>query len=667
MEYKEQVEEKPISEYEKMKRNSCSRFRTFIDTYYAGIVTLVSGVQDSTRDILEQNVLDRNFKFAVPYYSDGTEKIYFSLAFILADAVYRNTDLDTKNIQIKSDNLKATDWCPLLRGAIRHELKTSGFNVVMNDIRKELIDMGHVLTKEVNGETKIVNLINVVRPAEEHDLQDVGLAEITLPYWHEMLANKEEWEDNWEAIEQLKDVLDSLELKRFKVYEFWTYDYFKVGGEYKYTKGCIKFLDCTPYDEAEGIETPLNWEPYVELERFACPDKAKVTNKRRLNMLRKAGLLGPKETEEPLFPYEEQQLIRVPGRKLGMGFYELLRQEAKAFNRTMNEKLRYDELLHKGVLVHTKAPFSSNQKGSGRGLESDIINRIQTGTMISIKSGEKIDRLNLGSLTADFLATADKWFELARKKAGVSETAAGDPLPSSTPATTAAINEKQAKNAFDIVNEQQGIFFERLFTKFKIREIVDDITRDEWTKIIGDPEEFKQLEEAFIENLVNTQIPIAVSEGRIVPQSSELPPEEIEKLKEAVTVLRGRQGDQRMAQFKKAILDEFEFAASIYVINEAFDKQQTLAAIQDAINSVITNPMSELDADKMLEAKMDLMEIDTKSFRKSPERIQQEREMAMMEEAGIPAVNSIGGSPAKATQVEPMAKSFGQNNRVGMR
>jgi hypothetical protein len=328
----------------------------------------------------------------------------------------------------------------------------------------------------------------------------------------------------------------------------------------------------------------------------------------------------------------------------------------------LNEKLRYDELLHKGVIVHTKAPFSSNQKGSGRGLEGDIINRIQTGTMISIKAGEKLDRLNLGSLTADFLATADKWFEIARKKAGVSESAAGDPLPASTPATTAAINEKQSKNAFDIVNEQQGIFFERLFTKFKIKEIIEDITRDEWTKIIGDPEEFKQMEEAFIENLVNTQIPIAVQNGTIVPAGSSMPQEYMDKLKKAVAVLRGRQGDQRMAQFKKAILNDFEFNASIYVINEAFDKQQTLAAIQDAINSVVTNPNSELDADKMIEAKMDLMEVDTKSFRKSPERIAQDRERAMLEAQGGP-----GGSPAKATVGEGMAKSFGQNNRQGMR
>lgn len=108
---------------------------------------------------------------------------------------------------------------------------------------------------------------------------------------------------------------------------------------------------------------------------------------------------------------------------MGMGYYELLRHEGKAFNRTLNEKLQYDEILHKGIIVHTKSPFTSSQKGSGRGLESDVMNRIQSGAVVSIKAGEKLDRLNLGSLTADFIMTAEQWFKLARQKVGVSETA----------------------------------------------------------------------------------------------------------------------------------------------------------------------------------------------------------------------------------------------------
>lgn len=635
---------------------SVSKFLNFINTHSRGNIQLTNDVAYDIRDVIEQNILDRNFKFSVPYYADGEQKIFFSIPYILADTTYRNTDLDTKDIQIKSDNPAALDFSPLLRGAVRQYLKDFGFNETMNDIRKEIIDMGHVLTKEVNDETKIVNLLNIIRPAEIEDLQDGGLAEITFLTWEDMLMNGEQWKDSWDKIEDIKKVADSQQRKTFKVYEWWTMDEFEVGGEKKFTKGCKKYLDCTIYDP-QVSENPDNWTPYIELESFYAPNDTRVKSKSRLKKLKKAGLLIGKD-REPIYPYEEERLFKIPGRWNGMGYYELLRNEGKAFNRTMNDKLRYDELLHKGTLVYTKAPFGSNQKGSGRGLEADIINKIQTGTMLTIKAGEKIDRLNMGSLTADFLASAEKWFQLARQKVGISETSTGERLPSSTPATIGLLNEKQAKNAFDMVNEQQSIFFEKLFNKFKLPEIIDAITQDEWTKIVGDPDELQRMEEAFVDTFVNNSIVNAVKTGKLIPQSSSIPVEDVQRIKKAVQTERGRQGDIRFAQFKKELINNFDFYVTIYVTNEAFDKAIVLNSLQEAINIVSANPLSEIDVNKLVEMKLDLMELNAKNLRKSPEQIQAERQAAIeqsqMEATGIPAVNPIQGE----------AKTFGEANQM---
>jgi len=629
-----------------------TKFVNYISTHAQGTINLTDEVSYNQKDVIKDNILDRNFKFSVPLYSDGDEKTYFSIPYILADAVYRNTDLDTKDIQIKSDNPAAIDWIPLIRGGVRNYLKTSHYEDLMNDIRKELIDMGHVITKEVDDDTKIVSLLNIVRPADSIDIQDGGCAEAVYMSWEQMQSNKEAWGDSWKEVVKLKEIMDSVQRKTFRVYEFWTIDKFKVAGEEKETKGCIKFLDNTMV-EAEVPQDPANWFPYVVLEKFSTPYTETIKGE-RLKKLKKAGLIRGVD-QLPIYPYEEQALIKVLGRWMGMGYYELLRNEGKAFNKTMNSKLRYDDLLHKGVTVHTKAPFGSNQKGSGRGLEADIMNRIQTGTMISIKAGEKIERLNLGTLTADFLATAEKWFELARQKVGISQTAVAQALPSSTPATTAVINEKQAKNAFDIVNEQQGIFFERLFSRFKIKTIIEALTQEEWTKIIGDPDELARMEEAFVQNLVNSKVQEAADLGKFVPEGSSMPPEELDKIGMAVKTMRARQGGQRQAQFKEFkddLIKNFDFFISFYITDNSFDKNAILRAIQEAINSVVQNPMSELDADKLTEAKLDLMNLDISSYRKSPERIRAEREQAIAAAQGGTAVNPV----------ESAAKTFGQNN-----
>jgi hypothetical protein len=632
----------PIPQYSER----VSRFMTFISTNSSMTVNLTNEVSYDQREVIEENILDKNFKFSVPAYSDGTEKVYFSIPYILADATYRNTDMDTKDVQVKSDNYAAVSWIPLIRGAVKNYLKVSMFDEVMNDVRRELIDMGHVITKEVNGETKIVNLLNIIRPAEIMDLQDGGLAEAVYLTWDKMLLNKEEWKDSWDKVLELKKIMDSNQRKTFRIYEWWTVDKF----DGKETKGCIKFLDCSMYD-ATLSDTPDNWTPYVELESFATPYSEIVHNKALLKKLKAQGLA--KGNEIPIYPYEEERLVKVNGRWMGMGYYELLRNEGKAFQKTMNEKLRYDELLHKGVIVHTKAPFAS--KGSGRGIEADVINRIQTGTMISIKSGEKLDRLNLGSLTADFLATAEAWFKLARQKVGVSESALGDRIPSSSTATVAVLSEKNAKNAFDIVNEQQGIFFEKLFTRFKIQEIINNITEDEWTKIIGDPAELQRMEEAFIENLVNASVAEAARTGKILPDTSSLPTETLDQLKQAVQVLRGRQGDLRFAQFQKSMLEDFDLNVSFYFDDRPFDRQVILNSIDATINAIAGNPMSEIDVNKLVEMKADMMGLDVASIRKTPQQIEADRAMAIAAQQPEGAVNPLEQLPGK---------SFGEANQM---
>lgn len=630
-------------------QNSVTKFLNFIQANSQMTVNLTNEVSYDQRNVIEENILDKNFKFSVPYYSDGTEKVYFSVPYILADATYRNTNMDTKDVQVKSDNYEAVSWIPLIRGAVKNYLKVYHFDEIMNDIRRELIDMGHVITKEVMGETKVVNLLNIIRPAEIMDLQDGGLAEATYLTWEQIEENKEEWKDSWDKLLELKKIMDSIQRKTYRVYEWYTVDEFKVAGEKKKTKGCIKYMDCQMFD-ASLADDPDNWQPYLELERFAAPDTERVQSKQRLKKLKALGLIEGKD-QERIYPYEEERLVKVNGRWMGMGYYELLRNEGKAFQKTMNEKLRYDELLHKGVIVHTKAPFAA--KGQGRGIEADVINRIQTGTMISIKAGEKLDRLNLGSLTADFLATAEAWFKLARQKVGVSETALGDRIPSSTTATTSVLNERNSKNAFDIVNEQQGLFFEKLFSRFKIVEIINEITEEEWTKIVGSPEELQRLEEPFIENLVNISVANAAATGMILPESSALPTQELDRLKQAVQVLRGRQGEARFAQFKKSMIADLDFNVSFYFDNRPFDKQVVLNSIQETINTIAGNPMSEIDSNKLIEMKADIMGLDVASIRKTPQQIESDRQMAIQAQQPAGAVNPI----------EMPGKAFGDQNQ----
>ena len=69
------------------------------------------------------------------------------------------------------------------------------------------------------------------------------------------------------------------------------------------------------------------------------------------------------------------------------------------------------------------------------------------------------------------------------------------------------------------------------------------------------------------------------------------------------------------------------------------------------------NPMTEIDMDKPIDIKMELMDLNIAGIRKSPEKIQQERQMAI---AAMQAKGNGGSNPAMPTPELPGSLWTGQ-------
>ena len=169
------------------------------------------------------------------------------------------------------------------------------------------------------------------------------------------------------------------------------------------------------------------------------------------------------------------------------------------------------------------------------------------------------------------------------------------------------------------------------------------------------------MEEPFIDNLVHQGINNAAKTGMISPQASTLPPEQMDKVKTAVKVLRARHGEERPAQIRKEMIKDFPFVARFYITTENFDKVQMLQSLQDAINVVSQNPAIGLDPTKLIEEKLDIIlpNIAIASLRKTPEQLQADRAAAMQ---AMGAVNKA--NPQKAPLPEAPAKAYGQANQT---
>ncbi|MFA6295522.1 MAG: hypothetical protein WC666_03845 [Candidatus Paceibacterota bacterium] len=616
-------------------------FRTYIDQYQEGIVQITPQVSYSLRKVIENNVRLMNGQFEEPYYDDGTRKLFYNIGYIMASTIYKNTDLDTKDIGIRSLTPTSMELIGLYRAAVKANMKNLGYDQFMNDSRWELINQGHVISKEVKGESKLLNLQNIIRPAYSEDIQKDGIMECTLLTWDDMLQHKEDWADNWDMIEELYGRMQSDGIFYFKVYEWWKMDKFMVNGKEQLTKGCVKYIDSTLLTNTLKNEQPSTWQADYELERFATVTTRPIYDKIKKKNLKKQGYLI--NDEEPIFPYEEQHFIKIRGRWMGMGVYELMAGVQEQYNEIMNTKRRYDELNHKGIIVHKQPSF-----GEQRTLTQEFIENLSTGAVIDVSGDEDLQRLDMGNLTIDFLTSADKVFEFARQLTGITAQGTGETLPSSTPATIGVINQQNSKTTFDVLIEQQGIYFKNVFENFKLKQIIEHMDAQEWTSIMGSPEDLNELEELFIENLAYERISAAVMRGEYVKD------EEVDMLVEAIRMERQKQGGNRFAEIKKQMVKNIPVSVEFYITNESFDKNIKVQNMLQMLN----NPLYTGSRTRLEEEILDLLELSGRRYKKTDDERQNEMEMLQANNA---AAGKMGGSQPQIRPALSTAQQMGNN------
>ena len=201
---------------------------------------------------------------------------------------------------------------PLLRMAIVSHLNRTGFNDLIDDVRSDISAFGSVLIKIVDGVPKTVDLRNVVIPPHEDDVQKVGLVEYQFWSYDKCLRHKDDWgNDNWKIVDEVFEKNSVTGIYEIKLIEFWTFQEMKDG---KVHKVCERSIDMSNIDPSI-FDDKDTWKPSVVLETFKTPYKRR----------RATACLRKKYGEyEELFPYLYFPFIKIKGRGLGLGVFEML-------------------------------------------------------------------------------------------------------------------------------------------------------------------------------------------------------------------------------------------------------------------------------------------------------------------------------------------------------
>jgi hypothetical protein len=571
--------------------------REFIERYKNGTVQITSDVKYDLKTEIETNRRLFHSKYKSSKDSAGLNKFFYNVGMILLNSLYNATDIDTKDVSLRSTHWKYNKLVDLVKTRVKTHLRLTRFGTFINKVRANMLKDGTCVVKMVGDHPEVVDLLNYI---DQPSNPGIGACAERFYWDYETVLSKTTDKSKKETIKELYEKMQKDSVSTFTVYEYW--NEFDFDGE-KHI-GCKVYVDSTAYDEQQG-QTKDDWEPYIQIDEFKTPFKKKKDGK----MIE-------------LYPYKKCHFIEVEGRSIGFGVFELIRGIIEHFNELWNIKRKKDRQDLAGTYIHKKGM-------TGSSLTQEFLDNREVGPVISINQDEDIQKLPVDKFTADILASADKLFEYARMIVGANAVGVGETLPSSMPATTAGIMATQQKTTYDVIVEQMALFLSDFFEDFYLDVIIDKTDKEEWAMCIGDPQELEELDRFFAEQAVYRQLEQMKQSPQLMMMLQD-PFAEEQFIQEQVSLVLEQlkqQGDSRFVQLKKKLLSQLDYIVEININNETFDRN---SQIQNIL-AVAGNPLYLGSREKLFNTVLDLLDLGGQKYDKSPEEIQKEQQQLMLQ------------------------------------
>ena len=576
--------------------------RQFVDEHGNGRVQVSSDISYNTKDVINESYRLYNGKHKTEKDSDGLQMIMVNIAWIVYRTLFYGSDVDTKDAQLRSLNGRGTSILQMLRMAMISHLNRTGFGDFIDDVRSDLAAFGSVLIKIVDGVPKTVDLRNAVIPAHSSDIQKTGLVEHQYWTYDDCLNHKKDWsKKNWKIVQEIFEKNSITGICQVKMDEFWTYQEF----EGKMHKVCERSIDMTNIDPKIFDDSSL-WSPSIVLETFKTPHK-----KRRAT----AYLRKKYGTYEELFPYIYFPFIKIKGRGLGVGVFEILAGLNTLYNERWYYSRKKDILDLTSIIVH-------KVKDGNRSLEQQNLANLTSGAVVQIGIDEDLQRLIIDTKTGELIASTDKLFEIARQIVGITAQGAGQDMPATTTATVAIANKQTAQNTYDFLIERVSICLKNLFQDFYLEQIVSELTEEEVVSITGSTRELEEMDKWLVENAVNQAVVNEYDKTGVYPTQ-----EEVDFIKQSAYNGLKSLGKNRFPQIKKDVLKDIDYYVEFYINNEGFDKAVKIQNLMQILQMDTNLSREQIEA-----VIIDLMGENSKQFEKTEEEKKRDAATAQAEQ-----------------------------------
>lgn len=399
--------------------------------------------------------------------STGQDKVWYPLTEINVEAVIKNIDLDTKDVNFISKDPDSVGITDIVRASVRDKLHKMNFGQALDDLERQLAIDGTVVWKtwEQDGELKrrTVDLLNVYIDPTTPTIQEAyRFTERCLMFPEEVKAM-----DGWMNTDGIEvNVPEAIprtdpffigqsgqmasNVKMIDVWELWG----------KFPKSLITGQVADGDQEVEG---------HIVVSGLDAPGRERV------HLI--------EENPKGFKPYEEAWYTRVPNRWYGKGIAEKLMSLQIYANIIFNVRINRSRMSQLGLFKMRK----------GAGITPQMLSNLPSNGVVVVNNMDDLEQMVIQEVGATSYKDEDTINSISERLTNAFEVVTGEALPSSTPATNAAIQNTNARSGFTIIKEGIGMFIQRWVDRHALPIWAKDMAKDAVVHMATDEEEFKQI------------------------------------------------------------------------------------------------------------------------------------------------------------------------------
>lgn len=546
------------------------------------IVYLTPRVSLRPRVIIEQarknylgvfdNPIDKN---------TGRERLWSPLTEDTVEAIVKNIDLDSKDINIHARNPQGRVAASFLRLFIGNKMEEMNFGRFLNKfIRKACVDGTAIAKVTVNGKK-----VSVTTP----DLLNIFI-DPTAPNLEETSSILERHIMRMDEFKAMKGLKDTARVKG----KFWKESSVRMDG----------------FGSAPTVNTQV---PYIDVwERWGVINKMFITGNEADDgdyVESRVVLSGIDMGEEIIVhlaelnpsgirPYEEFQYKEIQGRFYGRGVAEMLFNLQAYLNEIINIRMNANRLKQTGLFKVRR----------GSGITRQDVNALPTGGMIEVPRMEDIQELRQSDQQQSSYIDEQQVRNMANRLVGAFEVSRGENLPASQPATTAVLAQQGAQSGYGLTQESIGFFLQRLFERHLIPALLNTLSEGEVVEIVGNVKELQEFDELVIAQLMNIEAEKFFKRNNRYPSLAE-----IEKESARLRARFARQGESRyFTFFKKAF--STKFAVEVSITDEKFNKNVMVQNLITLLQNFANIPGLAIDPTEVVLEILDAMNLKSSRF-----------------------------------------------------